>query len=139
MKDDSEQRRVALLVIDVQKGLFERSTPILNGEQLLANINTLIHRARQAGAPVLYVQHANKSTLVKDSAAWQLHPAIVPLDNEEIILKRHGNAFQDTGLAQELEKRDVSVLAVTGLVTHGCVKASWSVMGTAISTEMRPK
>ncbi len=74
MKNDSKQRNAALLVIDVQKGLFERSTPIFNGEQVLENINALIVRARQAGVPVIFIQHANESTLVKESDAWQLHP-----------------------------------------------------------------
>ena len=124
MNNDRKQRNLALLVIDVQKGLYERSTPILNGEQVLENINTLIVRARHAGVPVIFIQHANKSTLVKGSDAWQLHPEIQPLDSEEIIHKRHGNAFKETHLDNELEKRGVNVLVVTGLVTHGCVKAT---------------
>jgi nicotinamidase-related amidase len=124
MRKNSKQHKKAMLVIDVQKGLFERSTPIYNAEQVLENINTLINKARQVGVPVIFIQHSNKDTLVKGSDAWQLHPEIRPLDDEEIIHKLHGNAFKDTSLQDELEKRNVSELVVTGLVTHGCVKAT---------------
>jgi len=98
-----EGSRIALLVIDVQQGLFERSTPIYNAEQLLHNLNALIRGARRAGVPVFFIQHANKSTLVEGSGAWQLHPQIQPLRTELIIHKQHGNAFEETVLQEELE------------------------------------
>jgi hypothetical protein len=41
-----------------------------------------------------------------------------------IFHKLHGNAFEGTNLREELEKRDVSVVITTGLVTHGCVRAT---------------
>jgi len=121
---NSKQSNMALLVIDIQKGLFEKSTPIYEAEQLLKNINTLINKACQEDVPVIFIQHSNNNTLVKGSDAWQLHPEIQPLDDEDIIHKLHGNAFKGTKLHDELEKRNVSVLVVTGLVTHGCVKAT---------------
>jgi hypothetical protein len=42
--------RPALLVIDVQKGLFEHETPIYEADRLLANIQMLIDRAHAACA-----------------------------------------------------------------------------------------
>jgi nicotinamidase-related amidase len=64
---------IALLVIDVQKGLFKKSTPIYKAEQLLGNINTLIRRAEHAGAPVVYIQHANKM-LVEGRSSYAHSP-----------------------------------------------------------------
>jgi nicotinamidase-related amidase len=124
MNKDRKQDNMALLVIDVQKGLFERPTPIYQAEKTLENINTLIGNARQAGVAVIFIQHSNENILVKGSDAWQLHPEIRPLDGEDIIHKLHGNAFKDTQLHDELAKRNVNTLVVTGLVTHGCVKAT---------------
>lgn len=112
------------MVVDVQRGLFEKSTPIYNAEQFLENLNTLIDKARSQGVPVIFIQHANDSFLLKDSDAWQLHPAIQPHDGEVIIHKHHGDAFIETDLQHELEKKNVSVLVVTGLVTQGCVRAT---------------
>jgi nicotinamidase-related amidase len=124
MNQKSKQGNLALLVIDVQMGLFERATPVFEAEQVLENINTLITNARQAGVPVIFIQHSNDKTLVRDSDAWQLHPEIQPLDDEDIIHKHHGDAFKETELHDELEKRKVKTVVVTGLVTHGCVKAT---------------
>jgi nicotinamidase-related amidase len=123
MKIQSNQE-MALVVIDVQKGLFEKSTPIYGADQFLENINRLIAAARQAGVPVIFVQHSNENTLVKGSDAWQLHPKIKPLESEEVIQKTHGNAFEATNLREILESWNVGRLIMTGLVTHGCVKAT---------------
>ncbi|HLO34083.1 MAG TPA: isochorismatase family cysteine hydrolase [Anaerolineales bacterium] len=124
MKQHTQHSEMALLVIDVQKGLFEKSTPIYKAEHLLKNINALIHKARQGGIPVIYIQHSSPRTLERGSDAWQLHPEIKPLAEETIIHKLHGNAFEGTNLREELEKRNVSKLIAMGLVTHGCVKAT---------------
>ncbi len=115
---------VALLIIDVQKGLFDKSTPIYNAGKLLENINALADCAHRAGVPVFYVQHANESWLAPGSDGWQLHAGLRPVATDCAIQKRHGSAFQGTGLGKELEARAISRLIVTGLVTHGCVKAT---------------
>jgi len=119
-----DQRGTALLIIDVQRGLFVKSTPIYKADELLKNIGTLVDRAHRAGAPVFYVQHSDKRALVKGSDDWQLHPDLHPLDTDHIVHKQHGNAFEDTHLGQELKARNIGSLVVTGLVTHGCVKAT---------------
>lgn len=114
----------ALLVIDVQKGLFERSTPIYQAHQLLQNINILINKARQEGVPVFFIQHSSEKFLEKGSDAWKLHPDIQPAGGETVIHKVHPNAFEGTNLRGELKERGIDTLVVTGLVTHGCVKAT---------------
>jgi nicotinamidase-related amidase len=123
-KQYAQQREIALLVIDVQKGLFEKTMPIYKAKQILENISTLINKARQENVPVIFIQHSNDKTLERGSDAWQLHPKIQPLEDEVIIHKLHGNAFEGTNLREELEKRNVNVLVTIGLVTHGCVKAT---------------
>jgi nicotinamidase-related amidase len=120
---ENQQASAALLVIDVQNGLFRKSTPIYQAERLLENINTLIRRAGRAGAPVFYVQHVDKR-LVEGTDDWELHPDIERLETGVAMHKRHGNAFQDTNLEEELEARGIKRLVITGLVTHGCVKAT---------------
>jgi nicotinamidase-related amidase len=117
-------QNIALLVIDVQQGLFEKSTPIYKADELLENINTLVDRAHLSSVPVIYVQHSAAKHLVKGSAEWQLHEQLCPLRTDTIIHKLHGNAFEDTPLDEILRARDVTTVVVTGLVTHGCVKAT---------------
>jgi nicotinamidase-related amidase len=114
----------ALLVIDVQRALFERPNPIYQAEQLLANINALIDGAREASVPLYYIQHANERTLVEGTDGWRLHPGLRPPAGEPVIHKRQGNAFIGTSLGDELASQGVTELVVTGLVTQGCVRAT---------------
>lgn len=114
----------ALLVIDVQSELFKKSTPIYQAVKLLQNINMLIDRARHAGVPVIFVQHSSEKYLVKGSEGWQLHPDLLLAPEDPVIHKHHPNAFEDTNLRKELEQRKVNTLVLTGMVTHGCVRAT---------------
>jgi nicotinamidase-related amidase len=50
------QNAVSLLVIDVQNGLFHKSTPIYKAEELLSNIDELTERAHRVGARIEIVQ-----------------------------------------------------------------------------------
>jgi nicotinamidase-related amidase len=114
----------ALLVIDVQRGLFNKSTPIYQAEQLLANIHALVRKAHQAGALVVYIQHSAEKHLVLGSNDWKLHPKLSPLPDDLHIDKLQGDAFEGTPLLDELEACQVGRVVTCGLVTQGCVKAT---------------
>ena len=47
----------AVLVIDVQRGLFCTKPAPFEAEAVVARINAVMERARQAGAPVIFIQH----------------------------------------------------------------------------------
>lgn len=114
----------ALLVIDVQQGIFSRPAPVHNERELLSNINALIERFSQSGAPVYFFQHSNKKNLILGSEAWKFHPDLKISDRDFIIPKTHGNAFIETNLKEELESSGIRNIVVTGLVTNGCVRAT---------------
>ena len=118
------EHKTALLVIDVQQGLFERANPIYKSQELLDNINALAARARQAGAPVIYIQHSNDNFLKMGTPNWALHPQIRPAAGEPLVHKLQGDAFEKTELGELLAERQVRRLVITGMVTHGCVKAT---------------
>ena len=113
----------ALLIIDVQKGLFDSDTPVHAGEELLATINTLIARARATGTPVIYVQHNGRenSVLRPDRPGWIIHPVIAPAAGDPVFRKHHPDAFQDTDLQRELEARGLKRLVVAGIQSDYCV------------------
>ena len=94
----SRGQATALLVIDVQQGLFRKSTPIFRAEPLLDTITTLVERAHAAGVLVVYIQHASDKVLPFGSADWQLHPRLHPGEGDLVVHKQHGNAFEDTPL-----------------------------------------
>lgn len=114
----------ALLVIDVQQGLFHKSTPIYRAQELLAHIDALVAAAHAAGVLVVYVQHASDKVLPWGSDDWQLHPRLHPTDVDLTVHKQHGDAFETTTLHEELAGRGIHSVVIAGLVTHGCVKAT---------------
>ena len=117
-------RKSALLVIDVQQGLFERSAPIYQAEDVLKNINLLVADAHKKNIPVVYIQHANESTLIKGTREWHFHDHIRPQEGDFHIHKQHGNAFEQTELHQILQDHQIDTIIASGLVTHGCVQAT---------------
>jgi nicotinamidase-related amidase len=118
------RKQAALLVIDVQQSLFRKSTKLYKADELLVTINELVWRAHAAGAPVFYIQHSSEKVLPRGSEDWDLHPALHPTSTDRIIHKLKGNAFEGTELDGELAELAVEAVVVTGLVTHGCVKAT---------------
>lgn len=121
---NNEQYRTALIVIDVQRALFEKPVPVHCADALLRNICTLMDRAHEHGLPVFIFRHANKSFLAHGSDGWQLHPALRPAATDILLDKTHGSGFQDTSFQQHLEQGKIDRLVVTGLVTNGCVRAT---------------
>lgn len=112
----------ALLVVDVQVGIIDGFSAY-RGAEVLERINTLLARARSSGTPVIYVQHngGDDHPLKPNTPAWQIHPAIKPLDTELIINKHSSDSFFETLLTSELEMRGIKNLVVTGCMTEYCV------------------
>jgi nicotinamidase-related amidase len=109
----------ALLVIDVQVDLIGGDTPVYDGPAVVARIHQLIERARQAGAPVIFVQ--DKDVAPPDSPGWQLHPGLGARDDEPRIRKAYADSFYHTELREELERRGVRRLVICGCATDACV------------------
>ena len=112
----------ALLVIDVQQGLFQKSHPVYKADELLNNIICLAERAHQSGVPVYYIQHCDQRDLAQGSDGWKLHPRLQPQDKDKLVFKQKSNSFEGTNLDELLRSNGIDSLVITGLVTHGCVK-----------------
>lgn len=114
------QQHTALLIIDVQVNLIE---PAYRSSEVLANIQTLLARARATGTPVVYIQHDGPQghDLHLGTPGWHIHPAIAPLDGELVVHKESSDAFYETILQSELEKLGITHLVVAGGQTEYCV------------------
>ena len=117
--------RTALVVIDVQLGMFDApgQPPVPDGGRLLEKIEGLIREAREAGAPVIYVQHCDEpgGPLVEGTERWKVHPRIAPLDGDPSVKKHTPDSFLDTTLREELASRDIDGLVLAGMQTEYCV------------------
>lgn len=116
----------ALLVIDVQVGMFPEADPVYDGEGLLKRIHTLITKARACSIPVIYVQHneGEGEPLETNSPAWHIHPMIAPLAGDIVIEKHTPDSFHETTLQQQLNTLGIHHLVLTGIQTDLCVDAT---------------
>ncbi|MFG2159112.1 cysteine hydrolase family protein [Streptomyces olivaceus] len=115
-----DRPRTALLVIDVQNGVLAGAH---DRDGVIANIDTLVGRARAADVPVVWVQHADDE-LVRDTEPWQYVPELVRRDDEPLVHKCYGDSFEDTTLEDVLAERRVGRVVVTGAQTDMCVRST---------------
>ncbi|WP_409296867.1 cysteine hydrolase family protein [Peribacillus sp. SCS-26] len=115
--------KVALLVIDVQNGMFRPEYMAYKGNELLQRLGELIKKARAAGAPVFYIQHnAPEGRLLETGThAWEIHPEIAPQEHEMIIQKHTPDSFYHTTLDEELKNQGIKELVLAGIQTEACV------------------
>jgi nicotinamidase-related amidase len=111
---------VALLIIDAQNGVLAAT---VNRDGVLANIAVLLARARTEGVPVIWVQHAGDG-LSRGSDGWQLVPELSMLDDEPVVHKGYGDAFEATDLEEILAGHAVGRLVVAGGQSDACVRAT---------------
>lgn len=64
---------------------------------MIANIRTLVGKARAEGVPVVWVQHSDDN-LPKGSQEWAYVPELERLDAEPLVHKSYPDAFEATEL-----------------------------------------
>jgi len=116
----------ALVVIDMQQGMFTDEIAPYRGDEVLQCVGDLLKRARASRVPIFHVQHDGGpgDILGKGSAGWPHHPAVAPKDGEPVIEKRHGSAFQDTDLHVRLQAAGIDRLVIAGMQTEICVDSA---------------
>lgn len=115
-----DRPNTALLVVDVQTDVVANAH---QRDDVIANINTLVERARAAQAPIIWVQHSDDQ-LRADSEGWRYVPELERLESEPLVHKHYGDSFEATTLESELERRRVGRLIVAGAQTDACIRST---------------
>jgi nicotinamidase-related amidase len=110
----------ALLVVDVQNGVVAGAH---ERESVVANVNNLVQKARQAQIPVVWVQHSDDG-LARGSDDWRIVPELTPGDAEPLVEKNYGDSFEDTTLESVLSGLGVGRLVVVGAQTDACIRST---------------
>jgi nicotinamidase-related amidase len=116
-----DRTSTALLVIDVQNGVVAGAP---RRDDVIANINALIAKARTQEVPVIWVQHSDDGDLLRGSENWQYVPELARDDGEPLVHKRYGDSFEATELEELLAERGVGHLVVTGAQTDACIRST---------------
>jgi len=145
-----ERHRLALLVHDMQNyflAAYGDDNPTLN--TVIANIAALVAACRAHDIPVLYTaQNGNQDRrdrglqaelwgpgMRTDPAHQAITPALVPTENDIVLVKHRYSAFQRSNLADLLRVRGRDQLMVTGVYAHiGCL----STIGEAFQRDIEP-
>jgi len=110
----------ALLVVDVQNGVVKGAH---QRDGVVANIASLVDKARREGVPVVWVQHSDEG-LVRDSDEWRIVPELTPDQAEPLVEKHYGDSFEETNLESVFSDLAVGRLIVTGAQTDACIRST---------------
>ena len=110
----------AVLVVDVQNSVIAEAH---ERADVLANIGRLVEGARDEGVPVVWVQDIGEDR-AHGSDSWQIAPELSPAEDEALIEKAYGDAFEETPLEDLLADLEVGGLVVAGAQTDACIRAT---------------
>jgi len=114
----------AFVIIDVQQGMFGNpGYDPHDGEGVVARLADVLARARASEMPIHFVQHDGgaDSPLAKDGPGFAFRKELTPLPNENVTVKQHCSAFQDTDFIDKLRAAGIDHLIIGGMQTEFCV------------------
>jgi nicotinamidase-related amidase len=116
----TDRPNTAVLVIDVQNDVMSGAH---NRDAVIANIATLVDKARAENVPVVWVQHSSDQ-LPEGSDGWRYVPELSLDDSEPVVHKRYGDSFDETDLEAVLAERGVGRLIIAGAQTDECIRST---------------
>ena len=116
----------AVIIIDAQREYLDGALGLPGIDARLAQIESLLARARKAGTPVFHVRHLGRAGGLFDPEGdgSQILAAAGPAEGETVVEKRLPNAFAGTDLDERLRGLGVKKLIFAGFMTHMCISSS---------------
>jgi nicotinamidase-related amidase len=118
---------VALIIIDMQRGMLPENTGPRNNPGAEDNIERLLAAWRAAERPIVHVRHMSRSpagAFWPGSSNCEFQPRFLPLPSEHRMEKNVPDAFAGSGLERWLRVRDIGDLVVVGVSTNNSVEAT---------------
>lgn len=118
---------VALIIIDMQRGMLPENTGPRNNPAAEDNIARLLSIWRERDLPIVHVRHVSRQasgSFWAGSENCEFQPRFEPLPHEHRLEKNVNDAFANSGLERWLRVRDISRLVVTGVSTNNSVEAT---------------
>ena len=117
-QQNADQKKTALLIIDIQEFYFpEGSVPLVNPLEAAINARELLNAFRNRDLLIVHIRH-------NASSDGDIHPIVMPLENEEVITKNKANAFIGTDLLDYLNDNKITDIIICGMQTHMFVEAA---------------
>ncbi|MEP7020896.1 MAG: cysteine hydrolase family protein [Pseudonocardiales bacterium] len=116
----TDRPNTALLVIDVQNNVVGGAH---NRDGVVANIVSLVDKARTENVPVVWVQHSSDGMPI-GSDGWQYVPELTQDESEPVVHKRYPDSFEETDLETTLAERQIGRLIVAGAQSDECIRST---------------
>lgn len=123
---------VALVIVDVQKGIGDPSWGRRNNPEAEANIARLLDAWRARGAPIFHIKHNSTeggSAYRPGQPGNDFKAEARPRPGEPIIEKTTNSAFIGTDFERRLRGSGITSLVVTGVITNNSVDAAVRMAG----------
>lgn len=118
----------ALIVVDIQNDYFPGGKwPLVGADAAADNAVKVIEAARDAGNMIVFIRHesgADTPFFTPGSEGARLHPKVLNLEHEPVVLKHFPNSFRDTGLQALFEEKGIEHLVIIGSMSHMCIDAT---------------
>ncbi len=129
-----------LLVVDMQNFFLDPGSPTFTcgGTAILPGIKHLIASFRKAGRPVIFTRHVHhpddldtgimgwwwQGKCIEGTQESEIHPDLVPLLHEKVILKHRYSAFYNTDLETVLRCLKIEDVVISGIMTNMCCEST---------------
>jgi nicotinamidase-related amidase len=124
----------ALIIVDMLNDFVDGKLANPKAQAIVEPLQRLLAHAREDGWVVVFSNDAHQPD-DPELRVWGEHamagtpeadviPQLEPKEGEIISPKRHYGAFDETGLAEQLQERGVDEVVITGQHTHICVRHS---------------
>jgi nicotinamidase-related amidase len=116
----------ALIVVDIQNDYFPQGKwPLVGADAAADNAVRVLKAFREAGDSVVHIRHEFTSEeapfFTPGSEGAKLHPNVLNLANEPVVLKHFVNSFRETELKSILDEQEIKELVVVGSMSHMCI------------------
>ena len=117
----------ALVVVDVQNAIDDPSWGPRNNPGAERVIHALLGLWRSRGWPLFHVRHDSResqSPYRPGQPGNDFKPEAMPLDGEQIVVKRTNSAFIGTDLADRLDASGCDGVVFIGVITNNSLEAT---------------
>ena len=112
----------ALLIIDVQQALCTGKYKAFESELVIERINSVSRKMRDAGAPVIVIQHESiDGPLDLGTDGWKLAKGLETSPTDIFLRKKATDSFHQTELHALLQEKGTVSLVICGLQSDFCV------------------
>ena len=103
--------------------MFQEGEEVYKDDHLIPTLKTLIKKAHVSNTPIFYIQHNAPigKPLEFGKSGWEIHSEIAPHQSDTVIQKTMPDAFMNTTLEEELNKKGIKHIYLTGIQTEVCV------------------